>query len=162
MTPRKQSRRRSGAGGCITSASRRAEKSLSSTHNNKSVRFQTTQKDLLLRVCTKHAKFARFSSKCREKSPVPPPPPTVVVVRDDDDDDSVVVSSRGKVQQKRAFLTKRVLKSKVPLCFFEVFLLFPPMFFPPFFSKTKKKKEKKKEACNLGYQMNTLKKGLSL
>ena len=31
------------------------------------------------------------------------------------------------------------------------------MFFPPFFLENKKKK-KKKEACNLGYQMNTLKK----
>ena len=84
-------------------ASRRAEKSLSSTHN-KSVRFQTTQKNtLLLRAFTKHAFFARFSSKRREKSPVPPPP-TVVVHRDDDDDSVVVVSSRGKVQHKRAFL----------------------------------------------------------
>ena len=146
MTPRKQSRRRSGAGGCITSASRRAEKSLSSTHNNKSVRFQTTQKDLLLRVCTKHALFARFSSKCREKSPVPPPPPTVVVVvrENDDDDDSVVVSSRGKVQQKRAFLTKRVLKSKSLCVFLKCFFCFlPRCSFPPF-SENKKKKKKKK------------------
>ena len=162
MTPRKQSRRRSGAGGCITSASRRAEKSLSSTHNNKSVRFQTTQKDLLLRfaqntLCLRaflqnaersrryHHHHQRSSSSSatmmmmiRSSSPL-----------------------AAKSNKSARFSQKIVLKSKVPLCFFEVFLLFPPMFFPPFFSKTKKKR-KKKEACNLGYQMDTLKKGLSL
>ena len=89
--------------------------------------------------------FARFSSKCREKSPVPPPPPTVVVVvRENDDDDSVVVVVSSN-KSARACHQKSVLKSKVPLCFFEVFLfLFLPMFFPPFSRKQKKKKEKKR------------------
>ena len=54
-------------------------------------------------------------------------------------------SSSSRPTKARACHQKSVLKSKVPLCFFEVFLfLFLPMFFPPFFSKTKKKKEKKK------------------
>ena len=103
---------------------------------------------------TKHA-FARFSSKCREKSPVPPPP-TVVVVRDDDDDSVVVVvvSSRGKVQQKRAPHQKSF--KVVPLCF-EVFLLFPPMFFPP----SRKKKEKKR-GVKFRVSNGHTKKGLSL
>ncbi len=141
MTPRKQSRRRSGAGGCITSASRRAEKSLSSTH--KSVRFQTTQKDLLLRAHKTHA-FARlqksssFSSKCREKSPVPPP--TTVVLRDDDDSVVVVVvSSRQSPTKARA--SPKELQSS--LCVLKCFLLFPPMFFPP--SRKKKRKKKRSE-----------------
>ena len=162
MTPRKQSRRRSGAGGCITSASRRAEKSLSSTHNNKSVRFQTTQKDLLLRfaqntLCLRaflqNAERSRRYHHHHQRSSSSSAKTMMMMIRS---------SSSSRPTKARACHQKSVLKSKVPLCFFEVFLLFPPMFFPPFFSKTKKKKRKKKEACNLGYQMNTLKKGLSL
>lgn len=69
-------------------------------------------------LCTKHALFARFSSKCREKSPVPPPPPTVVVVvrENDDDDDSVVVvvssNKSARVSPKECF------KVKSPFVFF--------------------------------------------
>ena len=142
MTPRKQSRRRSGAGGCITSASRRAEKSLSSTHNNKSVRFQTTQKDLLLRfaqntLCLRAflqnaERSRRYHHHQRSSSSA-----TMMMIRSSS-------PLAAKSNKSARFSQKIVLKSKVPLCFFEVFLLFPPMFFPPFFSKTKKKEKKKR------------------
>ena len=144
MTPRKQSRRRSGAGGCITSASRRAEKSLSSTKtHNKSVRFQTTRRpspsraqNTRLRAFLQNAERSRRYHHHHQRSSSSA---TMMMIRSSSSSSPLAAKSN-----KSARLTKRVLKSSSLCVFLKCFFCFLRCSFPPFSRKQKKKKEKKK------------------